>query len=162
MYRWTLPNVLSPCYMINKNVVFSVGHHIVPIHTTHSLSDLTNNFGLEKSDTKSDNRRKKNKAQNGDGDAESASPKQNEEMPHISPDNVKSCLNVLDQYDLTRWSPLEDENEDILLEEVRELDDVELIETNPLLIAERTEQEVNRMLFHLESDSTQQWRGENT
>ncbi len=121
------------------------------MHCTQSSSDLTKQS--DDNNTNLTNASKKKKAQNGHGDAETSL--QN------PPGNMDSFPDVLDEYDLTRWSPLEDEEEDVLLEELRELDDVELIESKPLFIADRTEQEVNRMLFHLETDSENKWRGEN-
>ncbi len=97
-----------------------VAGDFMPIHSAHSVSNKTDEYSTSvgKSGTTSENEI----LRTGHGDA----------LPSISshspgPDNVKSFLNVLGQYDLTRWSPLEDENEDILLEELRELDDVQLI-----------------------------------
>ena len=100
-------------------VCFSfVAGDIMPIHTTHSVSDKTGKGSVGESGATSGNEI----LQNGHGDALPSIPSHSP-----GPDNVKSFLNVLGQYDLTRWSPLEDENEDILLEELRELDDVQLI-----------------------------------
>ncbi len=96
----------------------------MPIHTTHSLSDQNDGHNDNTSCSKSDPDPQQNEIHHGHGDALASSGAN----PRHSPNNVKSFLNVLDQYDLTRWSPLEDEKEDILLEELRELDDVQLLE----------------------------------